>query len=108
MGTPYYMAPEVCDENYGKECDIWSLGACLFQVLTGRLPFEAETAQELFPKIKSGVIKLPKHLSSECQDIIRKMLTVDPNKRITAAEAASHPWIVANKKKEVEVSPEEQ
>ena len=41
-GTPYYIAPEVLTGVYGHACDIWSMGVCLYQILTGDLPFTGE------------------------------------------------------------------
>lgn len=53
-GTPYYIAPEVLTGVYGKDCDIWSLGVCLYQLLTGEMPFDGNSQAEVFRKIKKG------------------------------------------------------
>ena len=42
-GTPYFIAPEVLTGRYGKECDLWSLGVCIFLLLTGEHPFDGNS-----------------------------------------------------------------
>ena len=54
VGTPVYMAPEVWARDYGKECDIWSLGVTLYQLLTGEFPFTGRDMEELGMAIHSG------------------------------------------------------
>ena len=58
-GTPYYIAPEVLTGIYGKECDVWSLGVVLFQMMTGTMPFDGDSQQEVFDKISSGKYRFP-------------------------------------------------
>jgi calcium-dependent protein kinase len=53
VGTPYYVAPEVINGQYDTECDMWSLGVCLFVVLQGKYPFTGIEMDELFSRIKS-------------------------------------------------------
>jgi calcium-dependent protein kinase len=52
-GTPYFISPEVLAGNYGKECDIWSLGVLLFVMVTGTHPFDSvsKNRAEVFQKI---------------------------------------------------------
>lgn len=47
-GTPFYMAPEVLNENYGAKADIWSLGVLLYTLVSGYLPFQGGNNREVF------------------------------------------------------------
>ena len=64
-GTPYYIAPEVLTYTYGKECDIWSLGVCMYQLLTSKMPFNARDQDSLFKKIKKGAFDMPESFSPD-------------------------------------------
>ena len=92
-GTPFYIAPEVLDSEYGVECDIWSLGVVIYQLLTGNMPFDGKSLDGIFNSIRKGVFKMPDNLSVEAKDLISKMIRIDPNLRIRAKEALKHPWI---------------
>lgn len=91
-GSPHYAAPEVIKaEPYdGKAADVWSLGVVLYTLLTGRRPFEDTSLKNLLIKIKTADFKMP-DFPPAIQDIIRRMLTVDPTQRITIAEIKEHP-----------------
>jgi calcium-dependent protein kinase len=54
IGTPYYIAPEVLNRDYGKECDLWSTGVIAFIVLSGIPPFTGRTDAEIMKNIKQG------------------------------------------------------
>lgn len=93
-GTPYYIAPDVLSGIYGKECDIWSLGVCLYQFLSGDFPFDGDDMQDIFAAIKRGEFECdPDLISESAEDLIRKMIVVKPENRITALECLEHPWI---------------
>jgi calcium-dependent protein kinase len=95
-GTPYYIAPEVLTYTYGKECDIWSLGVCMYQLLTSKMPFNGRDQDGLFKKIKKGVFDMPESFSPDLKDLISKMIEVNPKKRITADEIVNHVWMTKN------------
>lgn len=80
----------------GSEVDIWSCGIILYALLTGTLPFDDESVQILFKKIRSGVYSTPDYLSRSVADLIAKMLTVDPLKRATVKEIKEHEWFKVN------------
>ncbi|KAI4336738.1 hypothetical protein L6164_015228 [Bauhinia variegata] len=97
VGTAYYVAPEVLNRNYGKEMDVWSAGVILYILLCGLPPFWGETEKGIFEAILEGNYDFQSQpwpsISAAAKDLIRKMLTYDPKKRITAAEALEHPWM---------------
>lgn len=103
MGTPYYVAPEVLTGFYGKECDVWSLGVCLYQILTGEMPFDGDYQEEVYRKIKKGKFNLDVDISDECKDLLKKMICVDTSKRINMEEAINHKWIQYNNKTENQI-----
>jgi len=95
-GTPHYCAPEILSRQayHGPEVDVWSCGVILYALLCGRVPFEDESTPKLFEKIQSGNFEMPQHVSESCQDLLSRILQVDPNKRITIAEIRQHPWFL--------------
>ncbi|KAK1360801.1 Calcium-dependent protein kinase [Heracleum sosnowskyi] len=97
VGSAYYVAPEVLRRKYGKEIDIWSAGVILYILLSGVPPFWAETEKGIFDAVLKGDIDFesepwPK-ISNSGKDLVRKMLTQDPKKRITSAQVLDHPWL---------------
>lgn len=97
-GTPGYLSPEVLKkEPYGKAVDIWACGVILYILLVGYPPFWDEDQHRLYSQIKSGAYDYPSPewdtVTPEAKNLINQMLTVNPYKRITAAEALKHPWI---------------
>ncbi|EEF43871.1 calcium-dependent protein kinase 21 [Ricinus communis] len=97
VGSAYYVAPEVLSRSYGKEIDVWSAGVILYILLSGVPPFWAETENGIFDAILQGDIDFESKpwpsISDSAKDLIRRMLTQDPKKRITSAQVLDHPWI---------------
>lgn len=97
VGSAYYVAPEVLRRRYGKEIDIWSAGVILYILLSGVPPFWAETEKGIFDAILQGHIDFESSpwpsISSSAKDLVRRMLTQDPKRRITSAQVLEHPWL---------------
>ena len=84
-GSPCYAAPEmIAGKKYnGTQVDLWSCGVILFALLAGYLPFEDPNTSDLYKKILSADFTLPRDLSNEAADLINRILTTKPEKRIT-------------------------
>ena len=96
VGTPYYVAHEVLDGLYGKECDCWSLGVIMYALLSGCLPFYGKTPKEVFEKIIAARVSFNtkefQGISESAKDLIIKLLNKDKDQRYTCAMALKHPW----------------
>ncbi|KAK9838397.1 hypothetical protein WJX84_009183 [Apatococcus fuscideae] len=97
VGTPYYVAPEVLGTG-GHDCmvDVWAAGVIMYILLCGYAPFGGNSDQTILAKVRKGQFSMAGHewtsISSEAKQCLKRMLVVDPTKRITAAELMESPW----------------
>ncbi|KAB5523408.1 hypothetical protein PHYPO_G00152230 [Pangasianodon hypophthalmus] len=96
-GSPPYAAPEIFKgrEYEGPQLDIWSLGVVLYVLVCGYLPFDAASLPALKQRVIEGHFRIPYFMSQECENLIRRMLVVDPAKRISLAQIKQHCWMKA-------------
>ncbi|MEX2308325.1 MAG: serine/threonine-protein kinase [Pirellulales bacterium] len=85
VGTVHYMAPEIANGRYGREIDTYALGIILFEMLTGRVPFEGESVGEVLMKHLTAEPDLTA-LAEPYRDIVRRALAKDPEVRINSVE----------------------
>ncbi|KAF4147352.1 Protein kinase domain [Phytophthora infestans] len=99
--TTAYASPEVMGhQESGCAMDVWALGVVLYIVLCGTHPFDPTddaTDDELQQRILKGEFDCESVgwvcMSDSARDLIRRMLTVDPEKRISASQVLQHEWI---------------
>lgn len=99
VGTPQYVAPEIlASEHYqGTEVDVWSLGVVLYGMLNGYFPFHGDTNEQLYRKIGEKPPSTHRdHISRNAQSLMKRMLTKDPEARITVPGIEAHPWLNAS------------
>ncbi|KAK7393055.1 hypothetical protein VNO78_21506 [Psophocarpus tetragonolobus] len=98
VGSAYYVAPEVLHRSYGTEADMWSIGVIAYILLCGSRPFWARTESGIFRAVLKADPSFDEDpwpsLSSDAKDFVKRLLNKDYRKRLTAAQALSHPWLV--------------
>ena len=94
-GTSYYIAPEVFAKKYNEKCDVWSVGVVFYTIICGYPPFNGKNSSEIYQNIMLKKVAFDREDWNEVQpevlDLIKQMLTRNPDKRISAAEALKHP-----------------
>ena len=86
-GTPEYLAPEILNrQGHGRAVDWWSLGALLYEMLTGLPPFYCRDRERLFEKIRRADLNYPRYLSACSQHLLKGLLTRDPKMRLGSGE----------------------
>ncbi|KAI8064184.1 kinase-like domain-containing protein [Gongronella butleri] len=94
-GSLYFAAPELLNAKAytGPEVDIWSFGVVLYVLVCGKVPFDDESLAALHQRIKRGIVDYPSHLSTDCKELLSRMLVVNPSHRATTMEIITHPWM---------------
>uniref|UniRef100_A0A8B9QTZ4 Ribosomal protein S6 kinase beta-2 n=1 Tax=Anas platyrhynchos TaxID=8839 RepID=A0A8B9QTZ4_ANAPL len=82
-GTIEYMAPEILVRSgHNRAVDWWSLGALMYDMLTGSPPFTAENRKKTIDKILKGKLVLPPYLTPDARDLLKKFLKRNPSQRV--------------------------
>ncbi|CAK58018.1 unnamed protein product (macronuclear) [Paramecium tetraurelia] len=93
-GNVYYTAPEILiGGGYNEKVDLWSLGVCLFRILSGNLPFFKDSVLGTTKMILKGKFELNHSISHLARDFIRRLLNPNPLQRLSAQLALQHPWL---------------
>ncbi|XP_078393605.1 MAP/microtubule affinity-regulating kinase 4-like [Cetorhinus maximus] len=94
-GSPPYAAPELFQgKKYdGPEVDIWSLGVILYTLVSGSLPFDGQNLKELRERVLRGKYRVPFYMSTDCENILKRFLVLNPAKRGTLEQIMKDKWI---------------
>ncbi|XP_061967638.1 serine/threonine-protein kinase ATG1a-like [Populus nigra] len=98
-GSPLYMAPEIIqNKKYDAKADLWSVGAVLFQLVTGKPPFDGNSQYQLFQNILTSTeLRFPQgaleELHPDCVDLCRSLLCRNPVERLTFKEFFNHKFL---------------
>ncbi|EDV23612.1 uncharacterized protein TRIADDRAFT_27641 [Trichoplax adhaerens] len=95
---PAYVAPEMLQPGgyySSKSADIWSLGVMFYTMVVGKYPFQDTDPNKLFEKIRNCTYDLPDTISAKSKCLIKALLRLQPEQRLTAEAILQHPWLYA-------------
>ncbi|OCT64935.1 MAP/microtubule affinity-regulating kinase 3 isoform X1 [Xenopus laevis] len=101
-GSPPYAAPELFQgKKYdGPEVDVWSLGVILYTLVSGSLPFDGQNLKELRERVLRGKYRIPFYMSTDCENLLKRFLVLNPSKRGTLEQIMKDRWINAGHEEE--------
>uniref|UniRef100_H3C2Q7 MAP/microtubule affinity-regulating kinase 3 n=1 Tax=Tetraodon nigroviridis TaxID=99883 RepID=H3C2Q7_TETNG len=101
-GSPPYAAPELFQgKKYdGPEVDVWSLGVILYTLVSGSLPFDGQNLKELRERVLRGKYRIPFYMSTDCENLLKRFLVLNPGKRGTLEQIMKDRWINAGSEEE--------
>ena len=102
-GTPGFVAPEVINADkkdpnlrFSPKCDVFSVGIIFYFMLTGNIPYDGETFQDVLTNNKNATIDWSdpclKKVTPEALDLMKHMLELNVSKRYSASECLLHPY----------------
>ncbi|XP_019405047.1 PREDICTED: serine/threonine-protein kinase MARK1 isoform X1 [Crocodylus porosus] len=94
-GSPPYAAPELFQgKKYdGPEVDVWSLGVILYTLVSGSLPFDGQNLKELRERVLRGKYRIPFYMSTDCENLLKKLLVLNPVKRGSLEQIMKDRWM---------------
>uniref|UniRef100_A0A672LB30 non-specific serine/threonine protein kinase n=1 Tax=Sinocyclocheilus grahami TaxID=75366 RepID=A0A672LB30_SINGR len=94
-GSPPYAAPELFQgKKYdGPEVDVWSLGVILYTLVSGSLPFDGQNLKELRERVLRGKYRIPFYMSTDCENLLKKLLILNPTKRGSLDQIMKDRWM---------------
>ncbi|XP_070781399.1 MAP/microtubule affinity-regulating kinase 3-like isoform X5 [Enoplosus armatus] len=101
-GSPPYAAPELFQgKKYdGPEVDVWSLGVILYTLVSGSLPFDGQNLKELRERVLRGKYRIPFYMTTDCENLLKRFLVLNPGKRGTLEQIMKDRWINAGSDEE--------
>jgi calcium-dependent protein kinase len=114
VGSRYYISPEVLLGSYDNKCDLWALGVICFLILSGRTPFQSNVPRDqresdYHDGILHRQLEFPAAAFADksdcCKDFIRKLMTKDPDLRMSAEDALKHPFLTGVPRLEYDIIP---
>ncbi|XP_035386018.1 serine/threonine-protein kinase MARK1-like isoform X1 [Electrophorus electricus] len=94
-GSPPYAAPELFQgKKYdGPEVDVWSLGVILYTLVSGSLPFDGQNLKELRERVLRGKYRIPFYMSTDCENLLKRLLVLNPVKRGSLEQIMKDRWM---------------
>lgn len=97
IGHPYYKAPEVLSGQFDHQVDLWSCGVIMYFLLSGTVPFNAWTDEEVLEQLRGGRVRYDhanwRVVPKQAKDLVRKLLDIRPQTRISAERCFQHIFI---------------